>query len=900
MNNHTTADEILTDLEGRLDNCTHKGDTTKAMCPAHDDTHPSLDIKIGDNGDCVLVKCWAGCETDAVLDALGMTMSDLFATDDACRSHITYEWLDHATGATVKQTRHFGGNDKYRWETGTKKAALVYLSDRYHRDATRPIIWTEGAKAADAAAAKLPADDYDVIGFPDSTTIPSAATLAEIAKGRPCIVWGDYDEPGAKVARRLVSALRQAGADVVTIVDPERLGLTAGRHDDAAEWRPGKDPKGDFEAACATVQLEEASPVPMDTSEQVRLWAEELKNDDLDGKRRILRTIAAAPEWQQLAVDMRIEVVGGLSKQTDKSIATVILGRFNDLTGVWREPQGGTVTTSEPDVVSLETLLADPLEPTDVVARGLAFGGCLGFIHGPKASGKTTILAAAAARVSQGQPWAGHDTEAGTVLVVTDDDPRSWTLALRDFGADTTRILMARARVVSRPGKLAALLAEHKPAWVIIDNMRTWCGSMNLDVDSSSSAAGAIDPIAEAIRECDHPVACSILHNEARSKSEGKVVKGVKASDYAPRLRNSTVFEDAADWIVGCAHVDGSTETTITAGEKTRRGIPTETLIIDLSTDGYGTPSTGGGPDDPFTVTTPVNQLDEKINGYLMANPEGVTQRAVLKSLRGPGTRRETVAAHLKVVGTLGPDDLWRCDTGRKSPAEPSHDLVVPEHEITPPEQVLPEAQTGGGENRGTGGVFPVLPTNGNRGGNTTGNVTHPIGGTVPGTLPGNSPGTHLAVPDLVPLAGAKTDTAPTPRGGSSENRPIGPSPILALASSEPDECDVVKHGKDCPGGCGGRGTVDGKPCNWTQREEDRTRQPIEGAPTTHTSGIKKWDDATSTWVDTLPCGDVFMVEGGIVHLSERTTVTDGDPNIHWDMTWTDIELDREDVVDYQ
>ena len=23
--------------------------------------------------------------------------------------------------------------------------------------------------------------------------------------------------------------------------------------------------------------------------------------------------------------------------------------------------------------------------------------------------------------------------------------------------------------------------------------------------------------------------------------------------------------------------------------------------------------------------------------------------------------------------------------------------------------------------------------------------------------------------------------------------------------------------------------------------------------PTTHTSGIKKWDDATSTWVDTLP-----------------------------------------------
>ena len=31
-----------------------------------------------------------------------------------------------------------------------------------------------------------------------------------------------------------------------------------------------------------------------------------------------------------------------------------------------------------------------------------------------------------------------------------------------------------------------------------------------------------------------------------------------------------------------------------------------------------GTPSTGGG-DDPFTISAPVNQLDEKITEYLMA-----------------------------------------------------------------------------------------------------------------------------------------------------------------------------------------------------------------------------------------------------------------------------------------
>ena len=69
-------------------------------------------------------------------------------------------------------------------------------------------------------------------------------------------------------------------------------------------------------------------------------------------------------------------------------------------------------------------------------------------------------------------------------------------------------------------------------------------------------------------------------------------------------------------------------------------------------------------------------------------------------------------------------------------------------------------------------------------------------------------------------------------------------------------------------------------------------RQKRGVPPVTHTSGIKKWDDVTSTWVDTLPSGDVWMV-GGHVHLSDRTTVTDGDPNVHWDESWNDIELDQ-------
>ena len=483
-NNHTTAHDILAELEAKLDKSKRSGDTLRARCPAHDDKTPSLDAKIGDN-DCVVLICRAGCTTDAVLDALGWTMRDLFATDGAWRSH---------------EARDIG------------------------------------------------------------------------------------DEKDA--AKR------------------------------------------------------EASPLPRDTPGRVRLWIEALTDADLDAQLRVLYLIAESPEWAALVPALRIAVVGAIKGRTEGLMAAAILGRFDDRKLAWREPPGEVADTSDPDVVSLATLLADPLEPAAVVARGLAFGGTMGFIRGPKASGKTTILAAAAARVSRGQPWAGHPTEAAAVLVICNDDPRSWTLALRDFGADPERILTARARVVSKPGKLAALLAEHRPTWVILDNLRTWCRAMQLDTDNSSAAADAIDPIAEAIRECGYPVACTIVHNEARSK-------GVTSDPYAGRMRNSTVFEDAADWIIGCAHADGSTTTTLTAGEKTRREIPTETLIIDLDADGHGTPSTGGGGADPFTVGTPVNPLDEKITGYLMAHPEGVSQKAVALAVGG---RKQTVVARLNLL----------------------------------------------------------------------------------------------------------------------------------------------------------------------------------------------------------------------------------------------------------
>ncbi len=48
-----------------------------ACCPAHPDRHPSLNVRELDDGR-VLVKCFAGCSVEEVLDAVGLEFDALF------------------------------------------------------------------------------------------------------------------------------------------------------------------------------------------------------------------------------------------------------------------------------------------------------------------------------------------------------------------------------------------------------------------------------------------------------------------------------------------------------------------------------------------------------------------------------------------------------------------------------------------------------------------------------------------------------------------------------------------------------------------------------------------------------------------------------------------------------
>jgi len=81
-----------------------------AKCPAHDDRRPSLSIKEAEDHK-VLLKCWSGCGAAEIVNALGLSLSDLFPQDRRNLSdHGTgpmrrvWEYRDALTGAAHEMT----------------------------------------------------------------------------------------------------------------------------------------------------------------------------------------------------------------------------------------------------------------------------------------------------------------------------------------------------------------------------------------------------------------------------------------------------------------------------------------------------------------------------------------------------------------------------------------------------------------------------------------------------------------------------------------------------------------------------------------------------------------------------------------------------------------------------
>jgi putative DNA primase/helicase len=210
-----------------------------ARCPAHDDRNPSLKIDRGDEGH-VLLHCFVGCSVEAILDAMGLTMADLYPDEPARQMTqslvASYDYVDEA-GTLLYQNLRYGPRKDFRarrpdgaggwlWKLGGVRRVPYRLTQLLAAPIDAPVILCEGEKDADRLGALgLLSSCHKSIGsgwHPD---------LTPYFAGRSVVILPDNDHPGRDYAQKAATALAEVAASVTVLELP---GLHEG--EDVSDW----------------------------------------------------------------------------------------------------------------------------------------------------------------------------------------------------------------------------------------------------------------------------------------------------------------------------------------------------------------------------------------------------------------------------------------------------------------------------------------------------------------------------------------------------------------------------------------------------------------------------------------------------------------------------------------
>ena len=216
-----TAEEFAS----RLERAKKSGSGYVARCPAHQDREPSLSVSTGDDGR-ILLHCHANCAPDAIVQALGLTLADLFPPETHGKREITarYPYPDeHGTllyevvrleapgqGKTFRQRRP-DGQGGWIWSLGNTRRVLYRLPELQAAiQAGHTIYIPEGEKdvhALEQAGATATCNPGGAGKWrPEYTTALLGA--------QHVVVIADRDDTGLAHARAIHDALTEAGVPV--------------------------------------------------------------------------------------------------------------------------------------------------------------------------------------------------------------------------------------------------------------------------------------------------------------------------------------------------------------------------------------------------------------------------------------------------------------------------------------------------------------------------------------------------------------------------------------------------------------------------------------------------------------------------------------------------------------
>ena len=192
----------------RLEGVKRTGDKATAKCPAHKDRSPSLSIRRFPQR--VRIKCFTGCTDEAVLDALGLAVADLF--DDPKGSSWSYPDGWQVFRSPDKKIRQQGPKGN-----GSSSATALYRADMVARavQAGRKVYLVEGEPDAEAIIAQGEAATTSRMGA-------GSFHLADVAPlhGAEVIAVPDQDSAGEAWVRTVKDALGKQ-AKTLTFLKPK-------------------------------------------------------------------------------------------------------------------------------------------------------------------------------------------------------------------------------------------------------------------------------------------------------------------------------------------------------------------------------------------------------------------------------------------------------------------------------------------------------------------------------------------------------------------------------------------------------------------------------------------------------------------------------------------------------
>ena len=202
-------------------------------CPAHDDKNASLSVEKGDGK--ILVNCHAGCETEEIVAALGLSMSDLFLDDDDDSwkpwegTEVEAYTYRYAEGGPVFQVVRYEMRNPSHPAFGEKKFCQRAYKPEHPEAGTKgcPDGYVWGRKDIDSflyrrrkivSAIEKGETIYFVEGEKDVQTLEDYGFVATCNPGGAT----KGNDPGAKFTQEMARTLE--GADLVIIPDCDAPG----------------------------------------------------------------------------------------------------------------------------------------------------------------------------------------------------------------------------------------------------------------------------------------------------------------------------------------------------------------------------------------------------------------------------------------------------------------------------------------------------------------------------------------------------------------------------------------------------------------------------------------------------------------------------------------------------